>query len=153
MKRLSWKYIAGLLDGEGCFDFQCINNKQYPGRPYITPRVRITMTEPAKNIIEQLKLQFGGHVEVRVPQNKVWSTAYTWAINGKRARPFLQNVKNHLILKKEQAKLQIYMIDNLMGKWITDDVRRFLKDELKAMKNDPQRLSDRAVSNIKKLML
>ncbi len=56
------------------------------------------------------------------------------------------------MIKKEPAKFSIWILDHIIGKHVTDEIRERLKDELKAMKRDPQRLSDQAVSEIQRLM-
>lgn len=154
MKRLSWKYVAGLIDGEGCIDLQVSYHKDYPGRPYIRPRCRMTMSEPAKFLLELFNNNFEGdhHILLRSFDNPKWANAYCWGLHGKKLRPFLQNIVNHLILKKEQAKLAIWAIDNIMGKHVSNELRERLKYEMKAMKRDPHRLSETAVLEFKALM-
>jgi hypothetical protein len=148
MKRLSWKYIAGLVDGEGCIDFQVTYHKSYPGRPYIQPRLRIAMADSARFVLEMLLANHGGNLfeAKRNNKNEAWQDASYWTVQGKALRPVLQNIVNHMYIKKEQAKLAIWMIDNVMGKHIGDDLREHLKAELKAMKRDPHRLSEAAAS-------
>lgn len=155
MKRLSWKYVAGLIDGEGCLDFQITYHKEYPGRPYMRPRLRVTMTESAKEVLDILNTNFGGGLNTRAREfsNPNWQNAWEWGLYGKPLRPVLQNIVNHLIIKREQAKLMIWAIDNLMGKHIPDAVRERLKEEMKAMKRDPHRLSEVAVRDIQELMV
>jgi len=154
MKRLSWKYIAGLVDGEGCIDMQLTHHKQYPGRPYITPRIRVTMAECGIDPLKLLYANHGGGLSEakRNKKNPNWQNAWSWVLGGKSARPFLQNIVNHLIIKKEQARLVIWMIDNVMGKHVNDELREHLHNELKAMKRDPHRLSEVAVIKCKELI-
>ncbi len=153
MKRLSWKYIAGIIDGEGCIDFQWVYNKKYPGIPYIRPRVRLTFAEPGKFLLDMFRENFGGggHEKARSFDNPVWQNAHTWGLHGKQVRPFLQNIVNHLFIKKEQARLALWVCDNAMGKRVSNELREHLKYEMKAMKRDSQRLSETAVSKAKKI--
>lgn len=111
------------------------------------------MATPGISVLESLHVNFGGHFGMRNrSKNPNWSDAYSWELNGKKCRPFLQNLVNHLEIKKEQAKLLIWMIDNVIGKHVPDAAREHLKAEMKAMKRDPQRLSDRAVSEFHKIV-
>lgn len=151
MKRMSWKYIAGLIDGEGCIDLQYQYTPRYEGT-HIRPRVRVAMATPGKEVIELLAANFGGHIGHRKAKSDQWQDAYSWELCGKQCRPFLQNIAGHLIIKKEQARLAIWWIDNGMGKHVSAEVREHLKQELKAMKRDPQRLSDRAASKLKSMI-
>lgn len=154
MKRLSWKYIAGLVDGEACIDMQITRHKDYPDRPYIRPRIRITLTESCKFLLEIFNNNFDGglHEKKRTFKNPKWQNACTWGLYGKKARPFLQNIVNHLYIKKEQARLAIWMIDNVSGRHVSTELREHLNNEIKAMKRDPQRLSEAAIQEAKGLM-
>jgi hypothetical protein len=147
MKRLSWKYIAGIVDGEGCIDFQLNYHKDYPGKPYIAPRLRIAFSVSSKFILDMLLANHGGNLrdDKRSHKNSAWQDAAYWTLQGKALRPFLQNIVNHLYIKKEQAKLAIWMIDNVVGKHVNEEVREHLRQEMKAMKRDPHRLSEVAV--------
>jgi len=54
MKRLSWKYIAGLVDGEGCLDVQVTRGI------YVRPRLRICLADNCKFILDILHANHGG---------------------------------------------------------------------------------------------
>lgn len=153
MKRLSWKYMAGLIDGEGCIDMQGGNDNRDNGY-YIRPRLRVTLTGfPGQQLITMMKDNFGGHLEFKGNQgNDKWQPAFCWCLTSKPLRAFLQNVFNHLFLKKEQAKFAIWWTDNYGGKHVSEEMRRCAKEELKAMKRDPQRLSDQAISEVQRLI-
>jgi hypothetical protein len=166
MKRLPWKYIAGLVDGEGCLDFQIERSKyekvsgEISVSIYICPRLRIALSETCKFILDILQANHGGNVWCATRRhNPNWHDAYYWQLENRRLRPFLQNIVNHMYLKKEQAKFLIWVIDNLRGKQIKqhgyeniDAARLCAKKELSAMKADPQRLSEVAVRNIIKIL-
>lgn len=155
MKRLSWKYMAGLIDGEGCFDFQChVDKRNKVERLYIVPRLRIGMTEVSKDLLETIHANYNGNLTLMVNDNPNWGNKLTWQVQGKMMRPLLQNIVNHLILKKEQARLCIWWIDHMMGKSVIGDgkigpARQAAKSEISAMKSDPHRLSEKAIENIK----
>jgi hypothetical protein len=157
MKRLSWKYIAGLVDGEGCIDCQHVRDHRTRVYHYLRPRLRIALGLPGKHVLDIIKTNHGGntyqkHLEGHEKYNPNWGSAFYWQLEGKRLRALLQNIVNHLEIKKEQAKLAIWILDNITGKQVTDEIRERLKDELKAMKRDPQRLSEQAVAEIKPLI-
>jgi len=165
MKRLSWKYLAGLIDGEGCIDMQTANLKlNGEKRFYCRPRLRMTLSGKAgEMILPQLQANFGGHFDPcrKWIDNPNWLPPHSWALTGKaHLRSVLQNLVNHLIIKKEQARFAIAWMDimdsipngNQVGKNVPEEVRRFAHEELKAMKRDPQRLSEGAVLKIRELM-
>ena len=147
MKRLSWKYIAGLIDGEGCLDVQ-INNGVY-----VRPRVRIGMADNARMILEMLKTNHGGFISERKTDNPNWQDSSCWELVGyQKSMPFLRNIVNHLYIKHEQARFLLWMENNLKGKQVSDEIRTIVRDELKAMKRDPHRLSDLAQERILSLL-
>lgn len=74
-------------------------------------------------------------------------------------RVLLGTILPHLILKAEQAKLALWWLDNMSGRQSKqvgsagiEQAREAFARELKAMKMDPQRLSERAASEISELM-
>jgi hypothetical protein len=151
MKRVSWKYLAGLVDGEGCIDLATTKvNEQF----YIQPRLRIGMTVSSGFLLEMCQQNFGGHMEkVRESKNDAWQSSQTWALSGyKKACPILRNIVNHLILKKEQARLCLWMETNIKGKQVSTEVRDAIREELKLMKRDPHRLSEKAQERIQALL-
>ena len=150
MKRVSWKYLAGLIDGEGCIDLATTKvNEQF----YIQPRLRIGMADSALFLLEMNQLNFGGHLSSRESKNDNWQSSTTWALSGyKSTCPVLRNVVNHLILKKEQARLCLWMETNLKGTRLEQDVLKAVREELKLMKRDPHRLSEKAQENILALL-
>ena len=147
MKRISVKYLAGLIDGEGCIDW-CLGYDKKLDKRYIRPRLRITLTEPGFDVIDLLYGNLQGNVESRTPSNPKWASSKTWSVVGGRAVSALSLVKNSLIIKKEQAKLAIAWEKHLKGKHIRDDVKDIMSEEMKLMKKDPHRLSEKAVYRI-----
>lgn len=144
MKRLSWKYIAGLIDGEGCLDVQITNGI------YVRPRVRIGMTKTSLFVLEMLKENHGGYLTYRETSNPNWEDSVSWELVGYgQVCSFLRNIVNHLLIKKEQARFLLWMEKEIKGNQVTDEVRQIIRDELKAMKRDPHRLSEKAQDRIR----
>lgn len=157
MKRLSWKYIAGLVDGEGCIDCEHVRDHRTKVYHYLRPRLRIALGLPGKEVLEIMQANHGGNtyeknLKGHEKYNPNWGSAFYWQLEGKRLRALLQNIVNHLIIKKEQARLAIWILDHITGKQVTDEIRDRLRDEMKAMKRDPQRLSEQAVTGIQLLI-
>lgn len=157
MKRYSWRYLAGLIDGEGCLDFRKAYGHSGPIK--VTPRLRIALVMPCKFVLDNLQLSFGGHMHVRKapPEGTNWQQAVTWDLQGRKLRPVLQNTFKHMYIKKEQAKLLMFFNDHVLGKRVDGysniaEARQLAIDELKAMKADPQRLSEKAERKIIELL-
>jgi len=143
MKRISWKYLAGLIDGEACIDVRITKGV------YVSPRLRIGMADNALALLGLIQQTQGGILESRESKNPNWqsSTALVW--NGyKQACPILRNVVNHLFLKREQARFCLWMETNIKGKQVSTEVRDVIREELKLMKRDPHRLSEKAQERI-----
>lgn len=157
MKRLSIRYLAGLMDGEGCIDFQKGTDTSFG--LYIRPRIRITMVVGAKELLENVQNNFGGYLEHRKGKG-TFSDSYTWIIAGKdHTLKFLKLIQKYLLIKRQQALFAIWWLENMSGRQKKSDgyqkiskIRQFAYDEMKRLKKDPQRLSERAVRTINELM-
>jgi hypothetical protein len=150
MKQVSWKYLAGLIDGEGCID---LATTKVAGQFYIQPRMRIGMADIAAFLLKDCCTIFGGYLEHRESKNDAWQSSTTWTVSGyKQACSLLRNVVNHLILKKEQVRLCLWMETNLKGTRLEQDVLDAVREEFKLMKRDPHRLSETAQERILRLL-
>ena len=153
------EYLAGLFDGEGCIDVQRCYPKEGRNRLYVRPRVRMCMTDSARFLADRLHARFGGHLTSRKAGNRNQQSSWSleW-LNGVDMRRLLNLILPHLVLKAEQAKLVLWWLDNASGRYTTagyvgmEQARAAFVEELRAMKVDPQRLSERAVERIASLM-
>jgi hypothetical protein len=152
MKRVSWKYLAGLIDGEGCIDLH-VSKSRVAERSYMyaTPRLRICLTDSSAFLLEDLRANFGGGLSKRdkLSLNPNWQNATSWELVGyKQACPVLRNVVNHLILKREQARLCLWMETHVKGKQLDQKVVDLIREELTLAKRDPHRLSETAQTRV-----
>lgn len=142
MKRLSWKYLAGLIDGEGCIDVQ-----QSPSG-HIRPRVRVGLTASSRFLLEIIVANHGGYLSERSGSGN-HQDSVCWELPGyDKACSFLRNIVNHLLLKKEQVRLLLWLEQNVKGLHVSTEVRDAIREELKLMKRDPHRLSEQAQDRI-----
>jgi hypothetical protein len=163
---MSPEYLAGIFDGEGCIDVQRMYPKSGKGRLYVRPRVRICMANSADLVLQSLHSRFGGHLNRRkaTKPNQQDSWSLEW-LSQNDMKCLLHTALPHLILKAEQAKLVLWWLDNASGRQVRntrfgntecfagiEKAREVLVEELRAMKQDPQRLSERAVLRIEALM-
>lgn len=147
MKRISWKYLAGLIDGEGCIDVQVTRGV------YVRPRLRIGMADSALALLGLLQNSLGGHMDHRESKSENWqsSTCLSWS-GYTQACPVLRNIVKHLLLKREQARFCLWMETNIKGKQVSTEVRDAIREELKLMKRDPHRLSEKAQERVLSLL-
>ena len=154
MKRLPWKYVAGLMDGEGCVKLNLRKSKDKEGNVVFYPQIGIelTLTETSKHVIDYLHNSNGGKVYRREYDSPNWKPTYTWRLYAKTdVRAFCQNLYKHTYIKNEQMRFAIWCIDNLKA-GLTTEVAKVLKEELKLQKGDPHRLSEKAQERILQLL-
>ena len=103
-------WLAGFIDGEGCFDFPEDHVKQLK-QPRWRPRVRIANTDQPTliDVVNILRGMGVGHfVEHRVPKVTRWSPSWCISIWGlKRVERFLPMVIPHLRTRKRHAELMV----------------------------------------------
>lgn len=120
---------------------------------YIRPRLRLGMASNASFMLDMIQNSLGGYRHYRESKNPNWQDADTLDFSGYRqACPVLRNIVNSLILKKEQARLCLWMETNIKGQQVGTEVRDAIREELKLMKRDPHRLSEMAQERILALM-
>jgi len=96
---LDLAYVAGFIDGEGCFDF-------VKSRKSITPRIVVVNTN--KEIIEEFKSNFGGDITVREHKDHPnWKITYVWRLQHSAAIELTRKLLPYLKVKAPQARLII----------------------------------------------
>ena len=124
------KYLAGLIDGEGCIQHK---GKNFAG-------VRLTIANSYKPLIEMLYNKFGGYVREYIDKRPYKSgryrkPVYFWNVYDIKAEKILHECYPYLIIKKEQAKIIFAIRKNLHTKYWkvpTDELerRKSLKESL-----------------------
>ena len=153
------EYLAGLFDGEGCIDVQRMYPSDGKGRFYVRPRVRICMSNSARAVIHKLHASFGGHVTTRPATglNQQSSLSLEW-LRDVEIRSILSLMLPFLELKAAQAKLVLWWLDNAKGRQTNaaypgmEKARHAFAEELRAMKRDPNRSTQRAIERVTTLM-
>lgn len=89
-------YLAGIIDGEGCFNIgRC--------RASYVPRILIVNTN--YRLCKWLVDRFGGNVQRSVVKNRTnWKPRYFWRLSHRKALDLAREVANLLHLKKIQAR-------------------------------------------------
>ena len=85
---LSFAYVAGFFDAEGCISFQSLS----------TWKISVPQEHP--EILYALKRQFGGSVFVSKNENTA-----AWTLYARLARPLLDNILPYLREKREQVEI------------------------------------------------
>lgn len=100
-------YIAGIMDGEGCFQIRRAKDKNMVNGYRFSLGFRITSTN--KEVLEFVKYYFGGNIgEHKLNNNKgKWKKAWRYDITCKKAFNLLQNIYPYLIIKEKQANVMV----------------------------------------------
>ena len=110
-------YLAGYLDGEGCF------------RWHSGPQIEIENTFPTT--LDEVRRTFGGGVKkVRRAKVKNHRTAWKWYVRGDNALDTVEMVMPFLIEKRRQAELLLMIGDYPLG----SSQREMMMTELKSLK-------------------
>jgi hypothetical protein len=102
-KQSKFAYLAGFIDGEGCFSITHNRNGSPKGFGY-TARICIVSTN--RGILEWIVQNFGGSILNRNPKNwkSNWKKSYEWRFTSiKPMESLLLGLLPYLIVKKEQA--------------------------------------------------
>lgn len=100
MANLSFEYLAGIIDGEGCLTIQRSRN----GKSH-TFKIRVSMSH--KRVLKEILDNFGGHLWGPYKRNRstkeklIWE----WCIYGREAFELLKKIYPFLIVKQEEAHI------------------------------------------------
>lgn len=97
-------YIAGLLDGEGCIRIRS-NGKN--GNGVVSVHIASTDLNVLQNLQQLTSLGFIYQSRKKKYKASVARALYSWEFSPKDAFTLLMLVKEHLIIKKDQAELAI----------------------------------------------
>ena len=157
---MSPEYLAGFFDGEGCIDVQRMYPKEGQGRLYVRPRIRVAQTASCRVVLDELQKQFGGYISHRTHGRGNERDSVSWEFLDREGMQVMLGIMlPHLVIKREQAKLTLWWLQNASGRYGAngrrprlEEARRVFMEELKAMKLDPFRSSDAAVQVIRPLL-
>jgi hypothetical protein len=103
--RLSYEYIAGLIDGEGClYVHRGWDLSRSFNSPNYYPGLLIAMCGP-QELALALKAEFGGSVSFHRSENG-WRPIWQWRITGRKAiMHCLKLISPYLIVKRQEAEI------------------------------------------------
>ena len=102
---LSPKYVAGLIDGEGCISIYKVDAPDYK-RPKLQLQITVVLREGW--LLRYLQNQWGGSLKRyarKVPQQAPVSR---WRLGDLAAVPFLRAIEPYLLAKREQANIALH---------------------------------------------
>lgn len=99
-----WAWIAGYLDGEGCF---ALTHTTPSGRNYYP--MHLTVASSDKRPLEMLKMTLGiGSLWLVKHKNPKHNNSWYYQISRGGLETLLPNIVDFLIVKKDQAELLLY---------------------------------------------
>lgn len=109
MKKLT-SYMAGYIDGDGCFYIQKESNP-------IKYRAKLIISSTSNVMISFFKNKFGGFVRSQPIYNKNHKTQFNWIIGGKYAMEFSNKLLSYLVEREEEARIFIKFISSKSKKY------------------------------------
>lgn len=108
-------YLAGIIDGEGCFTIYKVNPAKYNRFRSIQYRASLTISNTKKELMEWLDKKFANmnhkHKQMRrfsQKNHKIYDRMiYEWTLQGYRLMDLCKQVLPYLVLKKKQCELVI----------------------------------------------
>ena len=103
--KLNWGYMAGTIDSDGCIGGGK-NTNCHTYRPYLV------VIQKDMKLIEWLYSNFGGSVNLVSRNHSTRKKWYIrWMVTNQKCVDILKKCLPYLIVKKEQAKLAIRMVE------------------------------------------
>ena len=106
MSGISIEYLAGFMDGEGCFALGT-QIKKSNGKEYPNAKILLSQSGPeGLRLLERIQYEYGGRIyhHLKVGEHKATKDAYKLYWNKQDGLEFCRKIIPHLILKKEQAQ-------------------------------------------------
>ncbi len=101
--RITRRYLAGLIDGEGYVSIKSIDRWK---RRFYAPVVKMALTEKTGYLLFEIKELLGGHVYKRTSKNDKHNDSFYWDVHTwKQAEKVIDYIRPYLILKRKQADL------------------------------------------------
>lgn len=101
--RQSFSYIAGYIDGDGCFFL----NKESDPLKY---RAKIIISSTNHNTLKSFQSSYKGSIYQVHKSKSHWKNTYHWTIRGKEALFFTFGIFEYLVEKKQDASIFIKYI-------------------------------------------
>lgn len=105
-------YLAGIMDGEGCFVIGAYAKNPKTGTPHFHTTMQVSNAD--ERLIDWLVENFGGkkayYTAKQTPKNSK-RAVYKWVIHSDRVKHLCEVILPYSVIKKEQAETMIKMRD------------------------------------------
>lgn len=116
-----WPWLAGFLDGEGCFYIVNANR----GSSNYAPKINVSLTH--KETLDMIQSKIGGNIVEKKRSNPNWQPCWAWTLSGtNKVNNVLENIHPYLMTKAKQGWLMREFIaqrtnQSGAGKHMTDE--------------------------------
>jgi hypothetical protein len=101
LERLTPEWLAGFFDGEGCISV--VRRRGMPG-------LSVHLSQSEYNILVLIGMKYGAdRMPYKHHDKKNWKTGWCLAFYGKSAMPFLEAIRDHVVLKRKLVEWGIEM--------------------------------------------
>ncbi len=107
--RISTRYLAGFIDGEGSL---MITKSRSRKSGYVQYRARVSLANTDRRILEQISHRFGGTIHPQSRENPRWKPCYMIVWTEGLIVSLLEAISHHLRLKRKQAAVQLEFISH-----------------------------------------
>ena len=108
VSEIQLSYLAGIIDGEGCFYIGCVKQGKYGNGLQWHSMLKVTNCE--EQLIIWLENTFGGSKDSRyrwTSKQKFTRPVYNWQATGEMLDFLLPRVKPYLIIKKQHCDVML----------------------------------------------
>jgi len=137
--KTSLSYIAGYIDGDGCFFLNKENNP-------LKYRAKIIISSTCKFVLVTFANEFGGNVYIQSKRKDHWKRTYHWILQGKYAFKFSLEILDFLIEKKEDAKIFIEYIQS--NKLLREELINIMRNKRESIREIDECVVDK-IRNVK----
>lgn len=137
--RFTPQWLAGFFDGEGSVHVKACDSHRYT-------RLCVSITNSDLRSLTLVGLQFSGCGPYPVNGKREHKKLYQVSWSGKSAKPILEFIKDHVIIKKERVLLGIRMAEltGERGHVVTEQnklERERIAEEVTAINDSPRRVA------------
>ncbi len=110
-------YLAGVVDSDGCIAISKMKGNYSKSQRIANPRyvLNLIVTNTSEDLMNWLTERFHGRIKPRKRYSEKHKTTWNWTLDHGKALHTLRMIKPYLIVKGEQAKVGIELIEN----WVT----------------------------------
>jgi hypothetical protein len=101
-------YLAGIVDGEGCFQIE--KHGGYYGT------VRLAVTNTSDTLMKWLKIRLGGYISKRPYTEENRKPVFIWEIRSKQCVDIVSAIYSFLVIKRIQAEILLAAYEDIQKK-------------------------------------